>query len=103
MKDSNAKSKVIILLTDGENNSGYIDPYTAAQLASAIGVRIYTIGIGKQGMVPVPGPIKPFRQYIQSQFDEGLLKRIAATCDGKYFSATDSEALENERYRPYQN
>lgn len=96
LRDSKAKSKVIILLTDGENNAGNIDPVTAAELAKGFGIKIYTIGIGKSGMVPFPVNDPIFgRRYIQANFkiDEKTLNRIANITDGKFFLARDTESL----------
>jgi len=96
LRDSKAKSKVVILLTDGENNSGNIDPVTAAELAKGFGVKIYTIGIGKDGMVPFPVNDPIFgKRYIQANFkiDEKTLKRIADITNGKFFLARDPESL----------
>lgn len=96
LKDSKAKSKVIILLTDGVNNAGEIDPITAAHVAQAFNVRVYTIGAGTRGtaMYPVDHPIfgtqyRPMRVEI----DEDLLRRIADLTGGRYFRATDTEKL----------
>ena len=99
MKDSDAKSRVIILLTDGVNNSGEISPETAAQIAKTYGVRVYTIGVGKEGTAPYP-VMTPWGVQIQDikvEIDEDLLKNIASTTDGKYFRATDNTKL-NEIY-----
>ncbi len=99
---SKAKSKVIILLTDGENNAGVIDPITAAQVAGAFNIRIYTIGVGKEGGAPVPfqHPVfgkqyyrKPDGSLYLTQLDEGQLSEIANITGGKYFRATDSDTL----------
>lgn len=96
LKDSKAKSKVIILLTDGRNNAGEIDPQTAAQVAQTFDIRIYTIGAGKRGsaLYPVDDPIFG-RRYISRpvQIDEDLLKRVAKQTGGSYFRATDTEKL----------
>ncbi|MDZ7370676.1 MAG: VWA domain-containing protein [candidate division KSB1 bacterium] len=96
LKDSKAKSKVVILLTDGQNNRGELDPITAARLAKAFNIRIYTIGAGTRGqaLYPVDDPIFG-RRYVSMpvQIDEELLQRIAKITDGKYFRATDTEAL----------
>lgn len=96
IKDSKAKSKVIILLTDGVNNAGEIDPVTAAQVAHTFDVRVYTIGAGTRGtaLYPVEHPIfgKQYRR-IRVEIDEDLLKRIAETTGGMYFRATDTEKL----------
>ena len=96
LRDSKAKSKIIILLTDGENNSGNIDPITAAELAKGFGIKIYTIGIGKDGMVPFPVDDPIFgRRYIQANFkiDEKTLRRIANITGGEFFMAQDPQSL----------
>ncbi len=96
LKESDAKSKVAILLTDGVNNTGRIDPETAAQVAEAVGVRFYTVGVGSEGeaLYPVDDPIFG-RRYVKqrTEIDEVILQRIAADTGGKYFRATDTEAL----------
>ena len=102
LKDSAAKSKVVILLTDGENNAGKIDPETAAKIAEALGVRVYTIGVGKKGGAPIPvqhpvyGKIlarNPDGTLVLTKIDEETLTRIADITGGQYFRATDAEAL----------
>ena len=97
LQGSDAESKVIVLLTDGRNNRGEIDPVTAAQMAQALGVRIYAIGAGTQGTarVPVDGPFFGTR-YAQMRvdIDEPTLKQTAALTGGRYFRATDREGLE---------
>jgi Ca-activated chloride channel family protein len=95
IKDSEAKSKVIILLTDGVNNRGMIAPMTAAEIAKTYGVRVYTIGVGTQGVAPYPvqTPFGVQYQDMQVEIDEGILKEIAKMTDGKYFRATDNEKL----------
>ncbi|MDE1920837.1 MAG: VWA domain-containing protein [Candidatus Omnitrophica bacterium] len=96
LKDSKAKSKVIVLLTDGVNNSGSISPLTAARAAQALGVKIYTIGAGTTGIVPFP-VTDAFgnTHYEEAQFDldEGTLKKIAAMTGGEYFRAADTGSL----------
>ena len=97
IKDSKAKSKIIILLTDGVNNSGFIDPLTASELASEYGVKTYTIGLGSNGMALSPVAIRNGKiQYsrIQVEIDEKLLKEIAEGTGGKYFRATNNKKLE---------
>lgn len=96
MKDSQTKSKVIILLTDGSNNRGDIDPQTAAQIAQTFGIRVYAIGVGSYGEVPitVQTPIGPQRMTMNSEFDEQTLRNIASTTGGAYFRATDNQSLE---------
>ena len=95
IKDSQAKSKVIILLTDGVNNTGEIAPVTAADIAKTFGVRVYTIGVGTQGEAPYPIPTAFGVQYqnIPVEIDEAVLKQIAATTGGQYFRATDNASL----------
>jgi Ca-activated chloride channel family protein len=97
LADSDAESKVIVLLTDGRNNRGEIDPITAAQAAQALGVRIYAVGAGTQGTarVPVDDPIFG-RRYAQMRvdIDEPTLQETAALTGGRYFRATDRESLE---------
>lgn len=95
MKDSDAKSRVVILLTDGVNNSGEITPQMAAQIAMTYGVRVYTIGVGAKGLAPYPvmTPWGVDIQKIQVEIDEDLLKEIAQTTGGQYFRATDNTKL----------
>lgn len=95
MKDSDAKSKVIILMTDGVNNSGEVAPYTAAEIAKTYGIKVYTIGVGANGTAPYP-VITPWGvklQDMQVEIDEQLLKDIANKTGGKYFRATDNTKL----------
>ncbi len=98
LKDSKAESKVIILLTDGVNNSGFIDPKTASELAKEFGIKVYTIGVGSNGMALSPIAILPNGRFqfgsVQVEIDEDLLKQIAATTGGEYFRATNNEKLE---------
>lgn len=98
LKESEAKSKVIILLTDGENNSGFIDPNTAAELAAEFNIRTYTIGVGTKGVAPTPVAIGVDGQFIYRdvpvRIDEKLLTSIAEKTGGKYFRATDNRALQ---------
>lgn len=97
LKESQAESKVIILLTDGQNNSGEIDPVTAADLAVTYGVKIYTIGAGTRGTAPYPvqDPVFGTRyQNVKVDIDEEMLTRIANMTDGEYFRATNTERLE---------
>ncbi len=96
LRTSKAKSRVLILLTDGQNNRGQIDPLTAASLAQALGIRIYTIGVGTEGMAPYPmrdpwGGI--VYQQVPVKIDEELLRKISDQTGGKYFRATDAQAL----------
>jgi len=95
LKESKAKSKVIILLTDGVNNRGEIDPITAAQIAASFGIRVYTVGIGTIGQAPYPAqtPLGVRYMMIPVDLDEKALSKIAEITDGKYFRATDNAAL----------
>jgi Ca-activated chloride channel family protein len=95
IKDSKAKSKVIILLTDGVNNRGEIAPATAAGIAKTFGIRVYTIGVGTQGMAPYPVQTPYGIQYqdMPVEIDEAILQEIAQTTGGKYFRATDNDKL----------
>jgi Ca-activated chloride channel homolog len=95
IKDSKAKSKVIILLTDGVNNKGEVAPATAAGIAKTFGIRVYTIGVGTQGMAPYPVQTPYGMQYqnMPVEIDEGILQEIAETTGGKYFRATDNNKL----------
>ena len=97
LKDSPSKSKVVILLTDGVNNSGQIDPLTAAEAANALGIKVYTIGAGRPGSVPVPIQDAFGRQQVvmqQSVLDETTLKNIAEKTGGLFFRAQDTEGLQ---------
>jgi len=97
IKTSDSKSKVIILLTDGVNNSGAVSPETAAEIAKTFGIRVYTIGIGTMGKAYSPVAIYPNGQYeydfVDVKIDEGMLSRIAESTGGKYFRATNKEKL----------
>lgn len=96
LRGAKAKSKVVILLTDGDNNAGAIDPREAAQIARETGIKVYTIGIGRNGVVPVPQEDE-FGQRVlvgaQFRIDEELLKEMADTAGGEYFHASDSAGL----------
>jgi Ca-activated chloride channel family protein len=92
LRDSKAKSKVVILLSDGANNSGEITPLNASEIAKEFGIKVYTIGIGKSGLVPFPNG-QGGVGYMQSDLDEGTLKEIAKKTDGTYFRAENEEAL----------
>ncbi len=95
MKDSETKSKVVILLTDGSNNRGDIDPQTAAQIAKTYGIRVYAVGVGSHGQarVPVQTPMGTQYMMMDSEFDEVTLRNIASTTGGEYFRATDNTSL----------
>ena len=95
MKDSDARSRVVILLTDGVNNSGEIDPQMSADIAKTYGIRVYTIGVGREGEAPYP-VMTPWGMEVQNikvEIDEPLLKNIAAATGGKYFRADDNTKL----------
>ncbi len=89
LRTSTTLSKIIILLTDGANNSGGIGPITAAQAVAAFGIRVYTIGMGKTGLVPVPVDDAGNTQLVESDLDEPTLQTIALSTSGKYFRAQD--------------
>ena len=97
LKDSKAKSKVIILLTDGVNNAGFIEPETASDIAEQYGIKVYTIGIGTNGMAEFPYAIAPNGQFLfrmmQVEIDEKLMQSIARKTGGKYFRATSNSKL----------
>src|SRR5437879_12010470 len=92
------KSRVVVLLTDGVNNKGTVDPRTAAHAAAAFGIKIYTVGVGRQGEAPVPtgrGPLGLRYETMPVEIDEPLLDEIAHTTGGRYFRATDAASLSN--------
>lgn len=95
IKDSKARSKVIILLTDGSNNRGDIAPITAAEIAQSFGIRVYAVGVGSYGKVniPVQTPMGLQYQLMDSEFDEKSLQNIASMTGGQYFRATDNNKL----------
>ena len=97
LRNSPSKSKVIILLTDGENNGGLIDPNTAKEIAKSVGVRVYTIGMGTEGFAPVPvqTPGGVVMQREKVNIDEKLLTQIAGETGGHYYRAKDNESLKN--------
>lgn len=96
LKDARGRSRVIILLTDGVNNAGLVDPLTAARLAQAYGLRVYTVGVGSKGKVPfpVPHPVlgKQYR-FVEADLDEATLAEVARLTGGRYYRATDAGAL----------
>ncbi|PJJ10272.1 Ca-activated chloride channel family protein [Flavobacterium sp. 1] len=98
LKDSKAKSKVVILLTDGVNNAGFIEPETASDIAQQYGIKVYTVGIGTNGMAEFPYAIAPNGQFLfqmmKVEIDEKLMQNIAAKTGGKYFRATSNDRLE---------
>ena len=101
LRTSKTRSRVVILVTDGVNNSGSIDPLVAAQLAARSGIKVYTIGVGSEGPVPLPvkrqnpftGQIETIYTHIRGELDEKVLSAIASTTGGEYFRATDAQAL----------
>ncbi len=96
LKNSEAKTKLVVLLTDGVNNTGEVDPLTAAELAKQLNVRVYTIGVGKQGvsMLPVTDPVFGQRLLkVETQIDEKMLDTIARKTGGRYFRAQDARSL----------
>lgn len=97
LRNSKAKSKVVILLTDGMNNGGLIDPATALEIAKTFHVKVYTIGVGTDGYAPTPvsTPLGIVMQNQKVSIDENLLKNIAQQTGGEYFRATDNKSLEN--------
>ncbi|MBD3335797.1 MAG: VWA domain-containing protein [Candidatus Eisenbacteria bacterium] len=98
LKEIPAPSKVVILLTDGQNNAGAIDPLTAASMARSLGVRVYTIGVGSEGEAPYPVDDPVFGRryvYVESSVDDATLSAVADSTGGLYFRATDASALES--------
>ncbi len=97
LKDSKAKSKVIILMTDGVNNTGLIDPQTGAELAKTYGIRIYTIGVGSYGMAPMPVQTPFGKKYVNQEvmIDEAMMRKIATQTGGQYFRATGNSRLKD--------
>lgn len=97
LMDSEAKSKVVILLTDGVNNAGEIDPLTAAEAAGSLGIRVYTIAAARSGMVPLPAPVfGPSGEridFLESEIDEEVLQQIAEITGGRFYRASDTESL----------
>ena len=98
LKESEAKSKVVILLTDGVNNEGYVKPITAAEIAKEFGIKVYTIGVGTQGDAMSPVSRRSDGRYIfglaRVEIDEDLLRQIANLTGGSYYRATTAEMLE---------
>lgn len=97
LRFAEGKTKIIILMTDGVNNTGKIDPLTALELAKAYHIRVYTIGIGTKGeaLYPIPTPYGVKKTMLPVQIDEPLLKKIATETGGKYFRATDNKKLKD--------
>ncbi len=97
LRNSKSKSKIIILLTDGMNNAGEVDPMSAAQIAKTFGIRIYTVGVGTRGEAPYPvqTPFGIRTQMVPVNIDENMLRKIAEETGGQYFRATSTRALKN--------
>lgn len=95
MRESDANSKVLILLSDGENNAGNIDPITAAKLAHAYDIKMYSIAVGKEGRVPYGRDIFGNTNYIENELDETTLRQIADIGNGRFYRVSDQQALEN--------
>ncbi|MCL2167792.1 MAG: VWA domain-containing protein [Lentimicrobiaceae bacterium] len=93
LRESEAKSKIIILLSDGVNNSGYLDPYSSAEIAKNMSIKVYTIGVGTTGQAPYPTPFG--NVMMNTEIDERLLQSIAQITGGKYFRATNNEKLKS--------
>ncbi|MDN5202602.1 VWA domain-containing protein [Fulvivirgaceae bacterium BMA10] len=95
MRESDSKSKVIILLSDGDNTAGNIDPITAAELAQAYGIKMYTIGIGKEGKVPFGKDFFGRTTYVENTLDETTLRKIAEIGEGNFYRVSDNQALKD--------
>ena len=97
LKDSKAKSKVVILLTDGSNNRGDISPSTAAEIAKSLGIRVYTIGVGTNKIAPYPMPVAGGVQYVNIpvEIDTKTRSEIAAATEGDFYRATNTKELRN--------
>jgi len=93
LRESTARSRVCILLSDGESNAGSLDPLLAAQLAHAFGIRIYTIGLGQDGFVPYGQDSLGRPRFVQTRLDETTMRQLAAAADGRFFRATDTAGL----------
>ncbi|HET6463305.1 MAG TPA: VWA domain-containing protein [Candidatus Krumholzibacteria bacterium] len=96
LRTSKAKSKVVVLLTDGQNNAGMVDPITAARVAASLGLKVYTVGVGTRGRAPIPVDDPVFGRRLISvevDIDDNMLTKIAQIAHGKYFRATDTEEL----------
>ncbi|WP_310392078.1 VWA domain-containing protein [Hymenobacter sp.] len=93
LRESTARSRVCILLSDGESNAGSLDPLLAAQLAHAFGIRLYTIGVGQDGFVPYGQSADGRPRYVQTRLDETTMRQLAAAADGQFFRATDAAGL----------
>lgn len=94
MLESKSKSKIVVLISDGDNTAGNIDPFTAAEIANAYGVKLYTIAVGKDGPVPMGEDIFGNTNYVQNNLDEATLRKIAALGQGQFFRATNNTTLQ---------
>jgi Ca-activated chloride channel family protein len=102
LRASEAKSKVVVLLTDGQNNAGMVDPTTAARVAASLGIKVYTIGVGTRGRAPIPVDDPVFGRRLISvevDIDEITLRKIAELTGGEYFRATDRRELREIYHR----
>ena len=95
MRESKSKTKILILLSDGDNTAGNIDPLTASEIAKAYGIKIYSIAIGKNGKVPFGKDYFGRPRYVENSLDEKNLRDIAKTTEGKFYRASDNKSLEN--------
>ena len=95
MRESKSESKILILLSDGDNTAGNIDPLTASEIAKAYGIKIYSIAIGKNGKVPFGKDYFGRPRYVENSLDEKNLRDIAKTTEGKFYRASDNKSLEN--------
>ncbi|PJJ61130.1 vWA domain-containing protein [Hymenobacter chitinivorans] len=95
LRDSRSRTKVCILISDGENTAGSLDPLTAAQLAHAFGVKIYTIGLGQDGYVPYGKDEAGRPRYVETRLDETTMRQLAQAAEGQFFRASDNNALRN--------
>ncbi|HSO77674.1 MAG TPA: VWA domain-containing protein, partial [Bacteroidales bacterium] len=96
LKDSNAKSRVVILVTDGVNNAGSVNPITAAEIAKTFGIRVYTVGVGTIGTAPYPVSDmfgNTFYQQMEVEIDEAMLRQISSMTNATYFRATNNQKL----------
>jgi Ca-activated chloride channel family protein len=93
LRDSDARSRVAVLITDGRNNAGQIGPEAAAEAARALGIRVYTIGVGSEGEVPIP--YRGRTRLMRMDLDEEVLQSVAATTEGRYFRVTDAGGMKD--------
>ncbi|NJL15431.1 MAG: VWA domain-containing protein [Microscillaceae bacterium] len=93
LRDSKAVSKVMVMISDGDNSAGSLDPLTAAQLAAYYGIKIYAILVGQEGTVPMPTKLFGGKKYVENTIDEKTMRQIAAASEGLFFRASDNQAL----------